>query len=139
MRGERTLLLLEPRYVRVAEHRDAVGREREHLLDRGLKRFGGLMRQAVDEVDVEALKAQLARGGDQVARHFVWLHAVDRLLHLRLEILDAHAEAVEAHAPQRFEMRAAGDTRVDLDPDFGVRVEGKPLARVTEEIFELRG
>ena len=64
---------------------------------------------------------------------------MDRLLHLRVEILDAHAEAVEAQAPQRFEMRAAGDARIDFDADFGVRREGKSLARVAEEIFHLRG
>ena len=64
---------------------------------------------------------------------------MDGFLHFRLEILNAHAEAVEAEAAQGFEVRAAGDARVDFDSDFGVGREGKSLARVAEEIFHLRG
>ena len=61
------------------------------------------------------------------------------LLHLGLEILDAHAEPVESQAAQRFEMRAIGDARIDFDADFGVRREREALARVHEKVFHLRG
>ncbi len=60
------------------------------------------MRQAVDQVDVEAFESEFARGEDQVAGHFIGLHAMDRFLHLGLKILNAHAEAVEAEAAQAF-------------------------------------
>ena len=64
---------------------------------------------------------------------------MDGLLHLGLKILNAHAEAVESEATQSFQMRAAGDTRVDFNSDFGVRRKKESLARVCEEVFELRG
>ena len=130
---------MQPGHVRVAEHGDAIGRERQSLVDRVLETLGGLVRQAVDQVHVEAFEAEFARGGDQIARHFIGLHAMNRFLHLGLEILNAHAQAVEAQAAQRFQMRAIGDARVDLDSDFRIRRERKTLARVAEKIFHLRG
>ena len=64
---------------------------------------------------------------------------MNRLLHLRLEILNAHAEPVESQPAQSFQVRATGDARIDLDSDFRVRREGKALARVQKKIFHLRG
>ncbi len=125
--------------MRVTEHRDAIGHKREHLLDRVLETFGGLVRQAVDQIHIEAFEAEFARRENQVARHFVRLDAMNRLLHLRLKILNAHAEAVEAEPPQSFQVRAICDARIDFNSNFGVRRERKSLARVTEEIFHLRG
>ena len=46
-------------------------------------------------------KAERARAGDQFARHLQRLHAMDGLLHLGIEILNAQAQAIEAEAPQR--------------------------------------
>ena len=63
---------------------------------------GGLIRQAVNQIDIEAFEAELARGDDQVAGHFVRLDAVDGLLHFGLKILDAHAQAIEAEPAQAF-------------------------------------
>ena len=71
------------------------------------KRVGGLVGQAVDEVDVDAVEAERAGAGDQVARHFVGLDAMDGFLHFGVEILDAHAEAIEAELRRRFEVLAA--------------------------------
>ncbi len=82
VRGECALLLLQPGHVRVAEHRHAIGRERQHLINRGLKLCSGLVGQSVDQVHVEAFEAQFARCGNQIARHFVGLDAMNRLLHL---------------------------------------------------------
>ena len=64
---------------------------------------------------------------------------MNRLLHFRLKILNAHAQPVESEPAQRFEMRAAGDARVDFDSDFRVGRERKSLARIAEKIFHLRG
>src|SRR5271167_1490957 len=77
MRLKRTLLLLQPGYVRIAEHGHSVRSEREHLVDRRLKTRGGLVRESVDQIDAEALKSQFARRKNQVARHFIRLHAVN--------------------------------------------------------------
>ena len=56
-----------------------------------------------------------------------------------IEILDAHAEAIEAEAAQGFQMRAVGDARIDFDADFSVGREGKLLGERAEKIFHLRG
>ena len=116
----------------VAEHRDAIGRERQSLINRVLETLGGLIRQAVDQVHVEAFEAEFARGDNQIARHFVGLHAMNRFLHLGLKILNAHAQAVEAEATQGFQMRAIGDARVNLDSNLRIRRERKTLSRVAE-------
>jgi hypothetical protein len=54
----------------VAEHRHAVRIERDHLLDGLRKALGGLQRQAVDQVNVDAVKAKPSRRFNQAARHF---------------------------------------------------------------------
>ena len=69
---------------------------------------------------------------DQVARRFERLNAVDGLLHFGMKVLDAEAQTVEAHAGERFEMRARGDAWVHLDADFRVGCEGEAFARPAE-------
>ncbi len=56
-------------------------------------------------------KPERARRLDQIARLFVGLHAMNRLLHLGMKILDAEAQAIESQLAQRFEMRVRGDAR----------------------------
>ena len=64
---------------------------------------------------------------------------MDGFLDCGIEILNAHAKAVEAQLAQSFEVLAAGDARVDFDADFGVGGEGEVIAGEAEEIFDLRG
>ena len=107
VRGEGALLLAQPGHVRVAEHGHAVGSEGQHLVDGARESLGGLVRQAVDEVHVDAGKAECAGRGDQIARHLERLDAVDGLLHFGIEILNAQAEAIEAQALQALRDAAA--------------------------------
>ena len=125
--------------MRVAEHGHAVGRERQHLVHGALESLGGLMGQSVDQVHVDAGKAQVARRLDQIARHLEGLNAVDGLLHFGIEVLNAQAQAIEAQALQAFQMLLGGDARVDFDADFGIGSERKALGGVTEQVFHLRG
>ena len=99
--------------------------------------LGGLQRQAVDQVDVDAVEAEPARLFNQAARHFERLDAMNRFLHLGMEILNAHAQPVEAEPPQSFEVRLRRHARIDLDADFRVRRERKPFGRETEQAFHL--
>src|SRR5713226_9572819 len=99
--------------------------------------FGRLMRQAINQIDIDAVKAERARGLQKVARQFEWLVAVDRLLHLGMKILDAHAEPVEAEPAECFQVRPRGHARVDLDADFGVLRKSEALASGAEEVFYL--
>ena len=100
---------------------------------------GGLVGQAVDQVDIDAVEAQRASLGDQIAGHLVGLDAMDGLLHFGIEILNAQAQAIEAQAAQAFQVLRAGDARIDFDADFGVGGEGESLGGEAEEIFHLRG
>ena len=118
------LVFLEPRHMGIAEDRDAVGLQLRRLL-RGsgdtLHRLGG---EAVHEVEVHACEARLAQefvGGLDEAEG---LQPVDLHLHRGCEILDAEADAVEAHAvqhPGAFARQRAG---VRLERHLAIR--GQP-------------
>src|ERR1700722_19838781 len=138
MRFEGALLFFQPGHVSVAEHGNAIGAKRERLIDGRAKTVGGLVREAVNQINVDALKADFARGYDEVTRHFIGLDAMDGLLNFWLEILNAHAQAVEAKTPQGFQLRAAGYARVHFDTDFGIGGKRKTVVRVMKEIFHLR-
>ena len=60
--GEGALLFFEPGHVGVAEQGDAVGSEGEDLVDGVGESLGGLVGQAVDQVDVDAVEAEVAGG-----------------------------------------------------------------------------
>ena len=98
-----------------------------------------LVGKAVNQIDVDAIEAEFARGEEQVARHFVGLNAMHRFLHIGVEVLNAHAETVEAELAQSFEMLAGGYARVDLDAYFTVGVEMKVLFGECEQILDLIG
>jgi len=59
--GERALLLLQPRHVRIAKQSDAIRGESENLIHGVGKSVCGLVRKSVNQVDVDAIKAQIAR------------------------------------------------------------------------------
>src|SRR5262249_13257375 len=122
-RGESALLLFQPGNVSVAEERDAVGCEFDDLIDSVRKRFRVLVRQAVDQVHVDAVEAERAGGANEIARNFVRLDAMDCLLDWFVEVLNAHAEAVEAEAAQGFQMFERGYARIDFNANFGFRLK----------------
>ena len=129
MRGEGSLLFFQPRNVSVANEDDAIGGELKDLIHSVRESVGRLIGQAIDEVDVDAVKTEIARGKEQVPGHFEWLNTVDGFLHVSVKILDAHAEAVEAELAESFQMLARGDARVNLDADFRVWCEMEMRAR----------
>ncbi len=112
---DQPLVLLEARDVSVAEHGEALrahGHRQIYRLDAGRN---SLMRETVDEVEVDGMNAIEAQVLDGRERCFRRLDAVDRLLHLRIEALDAKAGAGHAGFTQccrHFGLQAA---RVDLD------------------------
>src|SRR6266851_7016930 len=139
VRGEGALLLLQPRHVRVAEESDAIRGESNNLIHGVGKRVCRLVGKAVNQIYVDAVEAEIARGEEKVARHLVGLDAVHRLLHIGVEVLNAHAETVEAELAQSFEVLAGGYTRVDFDTNLAVGVEMEMLFRECEEILDLLG
>src|SRR5215813_9473465 len=107
--------------MRVAEKRDAIRRQTDDLVHGVRESIRGLVRQPVNQVHIDAVEAECASRLNEVARYFVRLEAVNGLLYRLVEILNAHTEAVEAEAPQSFQMFGRGDAGIDFDAYFGVR------------------
>src|SRR5207249_7220864 len=80
VRGKGALLLFEPRHVSVAEQSDAIRGDSDDLIYSVGKSVCGLVGKSVNQIDVDAIEAELAGGEEQIARHFVRLDAVDGLL-----------------------------------------------------------
>src|SRR5258708_31925821 len=137
MRGEGALLLLQPRHVRVAEEGDAIGSESKNLIHGVGKSVRRLVGKAVNQIYVDAIEAEFAGGEEQVARHFVRLNAVHCLLHIGVEVLNAHAETIEAKLAQSFETLTGGYARVDLDAYLTVGVGLEMLFRAHEQVLDL--
>src|SRR6266478_470833 len=139
VRREGALLLLQPRHVRVTEEGNTIRGESKNLIHGVSKSVSGLVGKAVNQIDVDAIKAEFAGGEEQVARHFVRLNAMHCLLHIGMEVLNAHAKTVEAELAQSFEMLAGGYARVDLYAYFTVGVEMETLFGECEQILNLFG
>ena len=60
-----------------------------------LKDSDGLIRQPVDEVEIDRTKAKFAHPIHRLLRHFARLNPVNRFLHFRIKILHAERCAVE--------------------------------------------
>jgi len=101
--------------VRVVEHRQAIGLQADHFLDGAGKGFGRLLGQAVDQVDIDRAKLQGARGIDHGPGLFQALQAIDRPLHVRVKVLQADADTVEAQFTQQAHGRPVGFPRVYFD------------------------
>ena len=82
--------------VRIVVKRDTVGREFNHLINRLFKGLPGLLGQPVDKIHVDRVKAVGAGLLHQIARHLKGLNAVNRLLHVRIKVLNTETHAVKA-------------------------------------------
>src|SRR5215467_3450610 len=132
MPNEGSLLFLQPRNMRIAEKGNAVRAEPDNLIHRLREARCCLIRKPIDQIYVDAVETQLARGQDQIAGHFEGLNPVHCFLHFRMEILNSHAQSIEAQAAKCFQVLARRDPRINLDPNFAVRSEMKMLAREFE-------
>src|SRR5437763_14099430 len=125
--------------MRIAEHGDAIRLHRDDLVDGVAETLRRLMRQPVDQINIDALEADFAAVIEQPLCLFVWLHATNSLLNQRVKILDAHADAIESGAAQRPAMLAAGHARINFDAHFGSVGKSESLAYVAAKRFDLTG
>ena len=123
----------------IAEYSDAIRPKGQHFIHGAREAIGGLVRQAVTQVDIDALETKRARAGHQLRGHLEGLHAPYGSLHFGIKVLDAHAQAIKAEAAERLEMIRTGDSRIDFDPDFRIGSKRESLRSETEQIFHLRG
>ncbi len=119
------------RQMGVVVKRQAVGVERKHGFEGGFDAFERLVRQAVNQIHTHRFEARFARSLNHFARFFNGLHAVDRFLHFRVEVLNAHAHAVKTQPAQMQHGFAADFARVDFYRIFaaGNQIEIAPYHR----------
>ncbi len=127
------LVLLQPRHVSVVEYRKTVRTHADHRIERALETRGRLMRQADDEVEIDAVEVLAAYPAVHFTNQCFRLHAVYGVLHLVVEILHAEAHAVEATLAQCSHMLAREFARIHLTADFGVRGNAEFAGKVIEQ------
>ena len=117
---DQPLLLRHPRHVRITEQRDSVGPHLHALPDRSLERLDRLVRQTVDQVEIDTTDPGASQSLDR-APHHVWrLDAVDRGLHLFVELLNPEACPVEPDHADPLDHFIAERARIAFDGDFRV-------------------
>ena len=79
------------------------------------------MRQANDQIHVDAGKTEFARPAVDGVDQFLRLHPVDRLLHPFIEILHTQGETIEARLAQGDQVFPAQFARIGLAAHFRVR------------------
>ena len=135
-----TLHLEHVGQVRVVVHRETLRRQVQHLVqgDRhGLRR---LVRQAVDQIEIDGTEAAVAGGVHDVGSEVIALNAVDGTLHPRIEVLDTETDTVEAQSAQRGDVIGLGGARVDLDREFApvVATQCKALTQRSQQALHVR-
>jgi hypothetical protein len=113
-----SMRLEEPRHVGIVVDREAVGMRRDDRIQRPRESFQGLMRQPIDEIDVDRAEARRAARLDDAERLLHTLNAIDGLLHLGVEVLYAEARAVESEVSQGLDVRGRGEPGVELDREI---------------------
>ncbi len=124
------------RQMRVVVERDAVRRALDHLGERVAETRQGLLRQAVDQIDIDRLEAVLARRFDHLRGFFHALDAVDGALDFGVEVLHADADAVHAQRAQQRHLLLADLARIHLDRILAVRIELEALAYHLHQLGE---
>ena len=88
------------RQVGIAEHGEPVRRHFNHRFQCLGKAFRGLVRQAVDQVQVDGPEADAPRLVEHGFGHVPRLDTVHGFLNLRVDVLNAETDPVEAQVPQ---------------------------------------
>ena len=100
--------------MRVTVHRQPVGAQGQDTVQSALPAGQGLQRQAVNQIQIDGAKTCAPRCLHQTVDGVNGLHAIDRLLHLRVKILHAQTDAVESHGPQAVQSFIVNRARVHL-------------------------
>ena len=135
MCSERALLFLQPWHVGITEQRNPVGLQLQNLVHRVAEALWRLIRQAINQIHVDAVKLQFPCCHQQIACQFERLNPMDGGLHFRVKVLNPHAQAVESQFAQRFQVRPGSHAGIDLDPDFRV---GRKLKMLSGEFKQIR-
>ena len=102
-----------------------------------MERFRGLFGQTVDQVRIDGFVAQCPRFDHQVVHALIRLDPVHCLLHLRVEVLDTEADAVETDRRQIAQPLRSRRSRIDLDRDLGLGRELEGALQRSHQITQL--
>ena len=124
--------------MRVVEHRQPVRAGADDFFKRAPETLDCLVGKPVDEVHADGTETELARLLEHRERLGLALDAVHRLLHHGLEILHAHAQAVETEPAQQRERFGTHLARIDLEAVFALVVVAQPemLARDVHQLLD---
>jgi hypothetical protein len=122
--------------MRIAEHRKAIRTQLQGALHRIEARSDALVRQSVDQIEIDAGDAGTPQAGDGAFRLLEALYAVDGTLDLRIKALNPQASTVDAAKRQRLDHGCRQCARVDLDCDFGRGHHEEGVPDQTDQIGE---
>jgi hypothetical protein len=130
------LILLERGNMRVAEHGEAAGPQLDAAID-GIETGGDrLVRQSVDQIEIDAGNAGLPQAARRRRGLFKALHAVDRVLDRWIEALHPKACPVDAAQRERIDHRPRQRARVDLDGDLRRRKHEERMPDSSDQVGE---
>ena len=130
-------MFLEVRHVRVAEYREPIGVQRENLVNRPLDAGDRLVREAIDQIDIQIAYLRIAQQVHGSRSLFHRLDSIDGALHRSIAILYADAGPRDARSTERcgqFRIEAA---RIDFDGEFGIGHDRETLAQGIGEAADI--
>ena len=113
----------------VAEQGNAVGVQLNHLRNGFFKRFGVLIGQAVDDVEIDGIDPACAQAVHNIPRDLEALLTANRLLDLFIKVLHTDAGAVHAVAGQGVYFVVVYGGRIDFDRKFPIGVNRGQFAQ----------
>ena len=124
--------------MRVAEERDALRLQfrRQFYGSRHVR--ARLQRQAIDEIKAKFVEPRIAQCVDGVVDLLERLHAPDRLLNVRIQILNAERHAADARGGIGAGKLCCDVTRIKFDGVPGARQNVEPEVDMVDEAQELR-
>jgi len=137
--ADHDLMLLHPGHMGVAEHRHAIGPQGDRGFCRGRDILRRLARQAVHQIEIDGIHADLAQPVGGGGHLLEGLHPVHPRLHRRVEGLDAETCAGHARLARGIDEGVRQHARIQLDSHLRSRAQGKPVGHVTDQGQEMFG
>ena len=98
----------------IGEDGKAIRRQLEGGVERAGERLQRLLRQAIDEIDIDTGDARGPDPGDRGGGIFDGLQAVDCRLYVQVEILHAETDTIDPDLPHRRHDRVVAEARIHL-------------------------
>ena len=125
------------RQIGVGVQGNSVGAQLVHLCQSAIKGFGGLQRQAINQVHIDRFKTQTPCRRDQLKDLFCRLHTVHRFLNGGVKVLNAKAQSVEPQLGQHRQTFFIYRARVDFDGIFATRDKFEVLSQHRHQLAQL--